>query len=162
MAELIPGVRNSARALILREDRILLLKKEGDVYALPGGGQETGEPLEVALQRECREEIDTDVLAPSLVQVCDYFKLKRTEPATRRHQVDFIFRCAVPDDYTPRNGASPDKRQLEVRWVEVRDLDRLVFSPYYLAATLPRLVAPAGQMAQGPLYTGVFHDHPDS
>lgn len=161
MAELIPGVRNSARALILREGHILLLRKEGDVYALPGGGQETGEPLEAALQRECREEIDTGVLAPALVHVCDYFKLKCTEPATRRHQVDFIFRCFVPDDYTPRNGASPDKRQLEVRWVEVRDLGRLAFSPDYLATSLPRLIGP-GARAAGPLYTGVFHDHPDS
>ncbi|MDR5860895.1 NUDIX domain-containing protein [Halomonas eurihalina] len=157
MAELIPGVRNSARALILREDHILLLQKEDDVYALPGGGQETGEPLEAALQRECREEIGTDVLAPALIQVCDYFKLKRTEPATRRHQVDFIFRCAVPDDYAPHNGPSPDKRQLEVRWVEVRDLVRLAFSPAYLVLQLPRLIESRERTAE-PLYTGVFHD----
>lgn len=161
MAELIPGVRNSARALILRDDRLLLLRKEGNVYALPGGGQDTGEPLEVALQRECREEIDTEVLAPALVQVCDYFKLKRGEPATRRHQVDFIFRCRVPDDYTPRNGTSPDKRQLDVQWVEAHRLDRLAFSPGYLASLLPRLIGPADRPA-GPFYSGVFHDLPDS
>ncbi|MFG6178604.1 NUDIX domain-containing protein [Halomonas sp. THAF12] len=161
MAELIPGVRNSARALILRDGYLLLLRKEGDVYALPGGGQDTGESLEGALQRECREEIDTDVLSPSLVQVCDYFKLKRTEPPTRRHQVDFLFRATVPDDYTPRNGASPDKRQLDVLWVEVDVLARLAFSPYYLASVLPRLIS-TGNAAAGPLYAGVYHDSPDS
>lgn len=161
MAELIPGVRNSAKALILRDDRLLLLRKEGDVYALPGGGQDTGESLEAALQRECREEIDTEVLSPSLVRVCDYFKLKRTEPPVRRHQVDFLFLATVPDDYTPRNGIRPDKRQLEVQWVEADALARLAFSPFYLASLLPRLIR-AGSAAAGPLYTGVFHDSPGS
>lgn len=161
MAKLIPGVRNSARALILRDDRLLLLRKEGDIYALPGGGQDTGESLEAALKRECREEIDTEVLAPALVRVCDYVKLKRTEPPLRRHQVDFLFRCTVPDGYTPRSGASPDKRQLDVCWIGVDALPRLAYSPFYLADLLPRLIG-AGVLPAEPLYAGEFHDPADT
>jgi hypothetical protein len=49
MAELIPEIRNAARALIVRQDKILLLRKEadggGERFALPGGGQDPGESL---------------------------------------------------------------------------------------------------------------------
>src|SRR5210317_493790 len=98
--ELIPGIRNAARALIIRQDRILLLRKEGggrgERYALPGGAQDPGENLRDALNRECEEEIGTAVDIGELLHVAEFFKLRDTQPPTRRHLVEFLFRCAVP------------------------------------------------------------------
>lgn len=157
--ELLPGIRNTARALIVRDRHVLLLHKEGDRYALPGGAQDAGETLEAALQRECREEIGIAVEAPALLTVCDVFKRKQSEPPTRRHLVDFIFAAGVPASYVARNGPRPDKRQLAVRWVQVDDLPGLAFSPDYLAARLPELIHAAGA-PEANSYSGAFHDLP--
>jgi len=55
MEAIIPPIRNTARALIRRDNNILLLRKngyaDGDRFALPGGGQDPGETLEQALSR---------------------------------------------------------------------------------------------------------------
>src|SRR5687768_8900235 len=48
--------RNSAKALIVKDGRILVIRKKVGTelwYLLPGGGQEKGETLHEALKREC-------------------------------------------------------------------------------------------------------------
>ena len=73
MENLLPLIRNAARALILRDGEILLLRKEDDDgserYALPGGAQDPGETLRQALNRECLEEIGTEVEIRDLLHV---------------------------------------------------------------------------------------------
>src|SRR5699024_566285 len=52
-------VRNSAKALVLHEGKILVNRctsRFGDYYALPGGGQREGETLLEAVRRELLEE----------------------------------------------------------------------------------------------------------
>ena len=65
-----PDIRNAVRAVIVKDQQILVLRKQypsGEVrYALPGGGQEPGETLEAALHRECREEIDASVTVEAI------------------------------------------------------------------------------------------------
>jgi len=134
------GIRNAPRALILRDDRILLLKKHddirGDRYALPGGAQESGETLEQALVRECREEIGCDVMIRDLVHVADYFKPRATVPPSTRQLVEFLFLCDVPGDYRARNGHRPDKHQVDVVWMPVSDLAEIPLLPRALARRL--------------------------
>lgn len=88
MIELIPDIRNAARALIIRQEKILLLQKagggRGERFALPGGAQDPGETLNDALNRECLEEIGTSVDIGDLIYVADFFKLRDTQPPTRR------------------------------------------------------------------------------
>ena len=53
-------VRNSAKALVLHEGKILVNRctsRFGDYYALPGGGQREGETLLEAVRRELLEEM---------------------------------------------------------------------------------------------------------
>lgn len=48
------------RALIIEEDKILLIKRVKanlSYFVIPGGGVEAGESNEEALIRECREEL---------------------------------------------------------------------------------------------------------
>ena len=60
------GIRNSAKAIIIRDGCLLLVQnkdEEGDWYTLPGGGQNHGETLREALQRECQEKISVSIQA---------------------------------------------------------------------------------------------------
>ncbi len=64
------------RAIIIDQDRMLFMKtikKDTTYWFLPGGGVEEGETHEVALIRECKEELGVDVL------VKEYFDIIKTK-----------------------------------------------------------------------------------
>ena len=126
-------IRNAPRAVIVRDGRILLLRKhdevKGERYALPGGAQELGETLQQALNRECLEEIGTEVAVRDLLHVADWFKPRETDPPTTRQLVEFLFACEVPEGYVAANGHRPDKHQLEVVWVPLAELHRTPLLP---------------------------------
>ncbi len=152
MDNLLPVIRNAARALILEEGRILLLRKEdeqGERFALPGGAQDPGEPLAQALDRECREEIGTSVEIHDLLHVADWFKPRATDPPSYKHLVEFLFLCSVPEGYTPVNGYHPDKHQLEVVWMELERLDRITLHPRSLVTWLQEIQAPERKVYLG-------------
>ena len=53
------AIRNSAKAIVINHGKILLNRctsRFGEYYALPGGGQNPGETLQEAVQRELLEE----------------------------------------------------------------------------------------------------------
>ena len=57
-------IRNSAKAIIVKDSKVLLTKNEdneGVFYLFPGGGQEHGETLPETVKRECLEEIGQQV-----------------------------------------------------------------------------------------------------
>ncbi|MES9845505.1 MAG: NUDIX domain-containing protein [Candidatus Sedimenticola sp. PURPLELP] len=156
MTELIPDIRNAARALIIREGKVLLLRKEGggrgERFALPGGAQDPGESLQEALNRECEEEIGTSVNIGNLLHVVDFFKLRDTQPPTRRHLVEFLFQCSIDADYLPCNGHRPDKHQVEVIWADLNRVANMPLFPQYLSTCIPH-------QADRALYLGTFNDH---
>ena len=137
---LIPGIRNAVRAVITRDDAVLLQRKIDDNgterYALPGGAQEHGERLTEALQRECEEEIGTRVEVIDLLYVGDYFKARETDPPSTRQLLEFLFACSVAGDYRPRNGHRPDKHQVEVLWIPVSHLATINLVPSAYAELL--------------------------
>ncbi|MGD8567996.1 MAG: NUDIX domain-containing protein [Gammaproteobacteria bacterium] len=157
MIELIPEIRNAARALIIRHNKILLLKKQGggrgERFALPGGAQDPGEGLKESLNRECVEEIDTTVTIGNLIYVADFFKLKDTQPPVRQHLVEFLFQCTIADDYSPRNGRHPDKHQVDVVWADLNTLAQLPVYPQYLTECIADY-----RNAHRHIYLGTFHD----
>lgn len=142
MHNLDPHIRNAVRAVIIRNGRILLIRKEYEdgrqQFALPGGAQESGETLSSALDRECREEIATTVRIDSLLHVADWFKPRDTIPPSTRHLVEFLFACDVEDTYSPQNGHHPDSHQVEVLWVQLDTLDSIPLHPSVSAAFLHR------------------------
>jgi len=141
MENLTPDIRNAVRAVIVRDDQVLLLKKtggdRGERYALPGGAQNLGETLAQALQRECLEEIGSAVEIMALMNVADHFKARETDPPSTRHMVEFLFRCTVPDSYLAHNGIKPDKSQVDVVWVRLADLAAMPLYPESLSHCLP-------------------------
>jgi len=155
IVNLISQIRNTTRALIIRNGHILLIKKKyenGKIrLAFPGGGQEVDETLIQALNRECVEEIGSEVEVRKLVHVADRFKPRDTIPLTTRHLVEFFFECTIDEDYTPRNGYQPDKHQVAVVWKDIARLEQTdIFFPE-LAPCLNRT-----EINDGPVYLGKF------
>lgn len=138
-------IRNAVRAVIVRDGDVLLLKKRNelgdDYYALPGGGQDAGETLLQALDRECIEEISTMVEIKHLLYVADFFKQRKHSNGAEsiRHLVEFGFMCTVPESYKAMSGNHPDKHQIDVVWVKMNDLNELPLVPKTLAAYLTDL-----------------------
>lgn len=93
-------IRNSVRALIVRKDRVLLLRKRSrngqQRYAMPGGGQDRGETLHESLLRECREEIAAKVDIIGMAHVANAFKPLDAKLVNYRQQVEFIFFVMCP------------------------------------------------------------------
>lgn len=87
-------IRIAARALILHEDRLLMVNAypagKSDLWCAPGGGAEAGASLPANLMRELAEEtgLSISVGPPALIN-------EFHDPATGFHQVDIFFRCTV-------------------------------------------------------------------
>lgn len=148
-------IRNAARAVIIRQEQVLLLRKEGGGlpvrYALPGGAQELGETLEQSLQRECREEIGSEVAIRSLVHVADYFKQRKTEPPSIRQLLEFLFLCELPESYVAGNGPRPDKSQVAVEWIPLQAFGGITLLPNSMAGVLAKI-----EISGSPTYLGTI------
>jgi len=144
MADLLPQIRNAVRAVIIHDNHILMLRKIGggkpERFALPGGGQNPGETLDQALQRECMEEISTEVNIKRLRHIGDFFKLRDSTPPTIRQHVEFYFECSVPTDYIPANGDHPDKHQVEVAWLNLDEITENNLYPQSLSGLLQAMI----------------------
>lgn len=132
-------VRTSAKAIILHDGKLLVLKfqdENGVRYELPGGRQEPGETLPEAAKRECLEEAGADVTVGDLWFVRDYIG-KNHEFAQQGHeatvhQVEFMFACSLGDGAQVGNGAVPDVGQISVEWLALDELDRFRLYPLAL------------------------------
>lgn len=120
------SIRNSAKAVIVKENKILAVKIQengGTYYILPGGGQEHGENLHQALERECREELGTEVEIGELIFVREYIGKNHELAAyhAHAHQTEFMFLCQVYQD-TFDKGTNLDKGQTGIEWLPIKDL----------------------------------------
>lgn len=130
-------IRNSVKALILNDGKILSIKladKEGYWYVLPGGGQQPGETFYEALRRECREEINCEVEIGELRFIREYISKNHEFANFERdvHQVEFMFECKLAEGSEPSMGHEPDTMQLGIEWLDVRELDSYRLYPLAL------------------------------
>ena len=76
------SIREASRAVVFDSKKLvaLLYSTRYDYYKLPGGGIEEGNSLEVALVRECKEEIGCDVdIICELGTIIEYRKKANTK-----------------------------------------------------------------------------------
>jgi ADP-ribose pyrophosphatase YjhB (NUDIX family) len=139
-----PLIRNTVRAVIVRDGAVLMQKKwaetKGTWYTLPGGGQDVSETLDATLIRECQEELGVQVEVGCLLTVADFFKQRDTRFPSTRHLIEIYFACRVPPDYRPGCGHHPDKHQIDVVWLPLEQIADAPLYPKDLAHRLVQIV----------------------
>ncbi len=125
-----PPPRFAARAIIVHEDRLLLVNAyrdpEHNLMCAPGGGVEGGASLRANLQRELMEEcgLTISVGAPCLIN-----EFTDSNVSATFHQIEVFFRCeivegTVNDDWVDVDGVVDTRR-----WVSRAEFDRLNVLP---------------------------------
>jgi ADP-ribose pyrophosphatase YjhB (NUDIX family) len=128
-------IRNSAKAVIVQDGRLLVIRLEdqyGAAFVFPGGGQEKGEELKDAVARECLEEIGQAVTVGELLHIREYIG-KNHEFAqwdADVHQVEFYFECKLVDPKAKIfEGSNPDDHQVAVEWIPLEELSKVRLYP---------------------------------
>jgi 8-oxo-dGTP diphosphatase len=122
--------RLAARALILHEDRLLLVNAypagRSDLWCAPGGGVETGTSLPENLIREVHEETGLTIAVGPPALVNEFH-----DPNTGFHQVDLFFRCNITGGSLDQNWRDPARVVTERRFFSRSDLElaRIRFKP---------------------------------
>ena len=117
-------VRNAAKALIIKDDKMLAIKisdgKE-EWYIMPGGGQDAEELLPETVCREVAEEMGLRVEVKDLVFVIEGLH------GERFHRVDLVFLCEYKA--TIENALlQGDTNQIGYDWLDIKTLNT---SPLY-------------------------------
>lgn len=106
--------RIAARALILHQDRLLLVNAYPGarlgLWCAPGGGCEAGQSLPENLAREVHEETGLTIAVGPPALVNEFH-----DPETGFHQIDLFFRCTLAsadldDAWTDPEGVVTDRR----------------------------------------------------
>jgi len=149
-----PTVRTAARAVVVRDGRLLAIAmrdREGDFYILPGGGQRHGETLADTLRRETREEIGVALEPGPVLYVREYIGRNHGFADEHRHfhQVEIVFRCEAPAGAELSGGEDKDRRQVGVAWLELAKFADYRFFPSFLKKCVKQ-----GDLVVEPVYWG--------
>ena len=127
--------RLATRALILHEDRLLLVNAypggRSDLWCAPGGGVEPGASLPDNLIREVHEETGLTVSVGVPVLINEFH-----DPASGFHQVDLFFRCTITAGTIDPRWRDPEGVVTQRQFFSRRDLEmgRIRFKPDSLPA----------------------------
>lgn len=94
---------------------------------LPGGGQESGETLKEAVDKECLEETGLKVQVGDLLIVSEYIgkNHEHAEWDSNVHVVVHLFECLYPnDDNSFGMGTELDPDQLGIEGLPLEDLQK--------------------------------------
>jgi 8-oxo-dGTP diphosphatase len=122
--------RLATRALILHEDRLLLVNAypggRSDLWCAPGGGVESGSSLPTNLAREVHEETGLTVSVGSPALINEFH-----DPVTGFHQVDLFFRCTITAGVIDPAWRDPEGVVTRRRFFSRADLEmgRIRFKP---------------------------------
>lgn len=148
-------IRNAAKAVIVRDGHVLLLRcltKDGrEFFELPGGGQNPYESMEEAVIRECLEETGLTVKVERFLALYEEILTNeafRAEHPGNAHCIFHIFVCGV-EDVPPVTPSEIDELQDEARWVPLDQVAEVYLHPRALAVQLQALLAAGGESYLG-------------
>jgi ADP-ribose pyrophosphatase YjhB (NUDIX family) len=128
LADMPRSPRLAVRALILREDRLLVVNAypdgQSDLWCAPGGGVHAGTALPDNLIREVHEETGLAITVGDPALVNEFH-----DPATGFHQVEIFFRCTVPAGDIDHRWTDPEGVVTRRRWVTQAELGLLRHKP---------------------------------
>jgi len=122
-----------ARAVIWRNNRVLLVRAEGQNHTfLPGGHVEDGEGLEACLRRELREELGIESTVKRYLGTVEH---RWTRDGTPQYELNHCFAVEAP---ALNGNAAPPAREgyLSFKWAAVDALDAAALQPAPLRSLL--------------------------
>ncbi|WP_152392736.1 NUDIX domain-containing protein [Paenibacillus guangzhouensis] len=128
-------IRNTVRALIIQDDKLLLIKKKrpniGLYYVLPGGAQESNETLEQALIRECIEELGIEISSSNLICVREYISRNHEYSFILKevHTIDFIYECNIQFLNNELRSLKADIGQVGIEWLPINEIKKTIYEP---------------------------------
>lgn len=128
-----PSPRLAARALILLDDRLLLVNAypdgRSDLWCAPGGGVERGSSVPANLMREVKEETGLTITVGQPALVNEFH-----DPATGFHQVEVFFRCFITAGHIDPAWCDPEGVVTDRRFFNRSELAGIRFKPDSLPA----------------------------
>lgn len=122
------GLRIAVRALIVEDDRLLLVNAwpggKSDLWCAPGGGVETHSSLPDNLIREVHEETGLTVSVGDPVLVNEYH-----DRGDDFHQVEIFFRASITAGSLDASWTDPEGIVTERRFFAREDLTGLRYRP---------------------------------
>ncbi len=120
------------RAIIIKNNKILLLKRKKDnivYWVLPGGQVENGEINELALARECLEELGVQIKVKELIHEM------LSKYAELYGQREYFFNCEILGG-TLGSGVGPEWRpnsgyqgNYQIEWLDLNNLSEIDLKP---------------------------------
>ena len=121
-------IRLAVRALIIRDDRLLLVNAwpggQSDLLCAPGGGVERGSSLPDNLRREVWEECGLRVDVGEVALVNEFH-----DPGGSFHQVEVFFRCELLGHEPVEDWADPEGIVTERHWFTREEMAARRFKP---------------------------------
>lgn len=134
------SARNSAKALVVRDGKLLVnrcVSRFGEYYALPGGGQLTGEMLSETVKRELLEETGYSVVPLRLSGI--YERISEGRRDGNSHKIYFIFLCRLESEER-REPTEKDRFQIGCEWIDIRQAHRKNLFPRAIRDNLSGLI----------------------
>lgn len=110
----------AARALVVKENKLLLVSNEGKFWYTPGGRLNANETLSECVVREVKEETGIDVQASEVVSVYDFFDKKDSI-----HKVEVYFTTKIKSDVIPKNWEDKDGPVKVVKFFSQEELKNM-------------------------------------
>jgi 8-oxo-dGTP diphosphatase len=129
--------RLAARALILHDDRLLLVnaysgadpRGPSDLWCTPGGGVNAGASLPENLMREVMEETGLSIAVGPPALINEFH-----EPQRGFHQVEVFFRCTITAGRIDPAWADPEGIVTDRHFFSRAEMARIRFKPDSLPA----------------------------
>ncbi len=122
-----PKIHNIGRALLVNDDRVLLLEVndgEDAWWSFPGGHQEFGETIAESVVRECREELRCDVEIVRCLLIREFIADRLNDTAGRVAENHFFEVYFLVKAITEPILESAERYHQRSAWIEIDELPK--------------------------------------
>lgn len=116
--------RTTVKGILMRDNKILLVKDTKGVWELPGGRIDFGETPNEALKREFNEELGWDNL--TVGDIIDAWSFQSIKPERVLHFIVLVFTCFSNEERIVKSDEHSD-----FAWIPIQDVDSLEMKDGY-------------------------------